>query len=351
MRPIDAQELKGRLTTSDICNLMEYFGAYPLKQTTEYIVFPTICHCSGSPKLYFYPSTNSWYCWSQCGGNIDILSIIQDQEGLSLPEAIEWAENFFQLNKHQWGRPKIQYTPKEIVKPEIDVTEKLKTYNSSILNTFIDYQPIEWLQEGISEEVMKMFGIKFDINTNSIIIPHKDIDGRLVGIRCRNLLKDIIEKYGKYLPYTDIFSNITYKHKLSMNLYGLYENKKNILERKKCIIFESEKSTMLMNSYYPNDSIAVSVGGSVVSDYQIALLKHLGIEEVIIAFDYEIREKLLKKFEKTYKKCALQFNVYILDNLLMKELLDESDSPIDKGKEKFEKLLWNKRKYELEVKI
>ena len=32
---------------------------------------------------------------------------------------------------------------------------------------------------------------------------------------------------------------------------------------------------------------------------------------------------------------------------LMDELLEESDSPIDKGKDIFEKLLWNKRKYNL----
>lgn len=46
---MDINELKSRLTTTNICNLMEYFGVYPLKQTAEYIVFPTICHCSDSP--------------------------------------------------------------------------------------------------------------------------------------------------------------------------------------------------------------------------------------------------------------------------------------------------------------
>lgn len=104
-----------------------------------------------------------------------------------------------------------------------------------------------------------------------------------------------------------------------------------------------------MNSYYPNDSIAIAVGGSVVHQYQIELLKQLGVEEVIIAFDFEIREKLLQKFEKSYKRCALQFKTYILDNELMSELLEESDSITDKGKEIFDEILWNKIEYKLEV--
>jgi DNA primase len=276
---------------------------------------------------------------------------VQQELDLTFSESIEWVENFFQLGKHKgFGRPKkIEHKPREIKKKEIDINEKLPQYNESILNTFYDYKPIEWLNEGISKETMDLFGIKFDINTNAIIIPHRDMDGRLIGIRCRNLSEDRIEQYGKYIPYTDIFSNITYKHKITMNLYGLYENKDNIIKKKTAILFESEKSTELMNSYYPDDSIAVSLGCSSISNFQIELLKLLGVETVIVCFDYEIREKLLKKFEKNYKKCALHFNTYVLDSNLMGQLLEESDSPVDKGKEIFEQLLWNKIKYELEV--
>ena len=37
------------------------------------------------------------------------------------------------------------------------------------------------------------------------------------------------------------------------------------------------------------------------------------------------------------------------DNELMSELLEESDSITDKGKEIFDKILWNKIEYKLEI--
>ena len=228
---------------------------------------------------------------------------------------------------------------------EIDVNEKLPMYQDSILNTFVSAIPLEWIKEGISPSIMEQFGIKIDINTTSIIIPHRDMEGRLIGIRNRNLLEDRIERYGKYTPYTCPLSGIMYNHPLSKNLYGLYENKNNIINKKKAIIFESEKSVLQMNSYYPNDSIAVSVGGSVVHQFQIELLRKLGVEEVIICFDYEIRDKLLQKFEKSYKRSDLYFKTYILDNELESKLLEESDSPTDRGKDIFEELLLNKKEY------
>ena len=346
---LSIEELKDKIDESMIIELMEYWGAEVFQENEEYIIYSGICH--GNPesrKLYLYRSSLSFFCYSNCG-NMDIIALTQQIEGLSLGEAIQWLTDFFKLdNKHIFGRPKrIKHMPKIIKPKEINLNEKLPCYNGSILNTFIKYYPIEWLSEGISKEAMDLFKIKFDINTRSIIIPHRDFNGSLIGIRMRNLSEDVIENYGKYMPYTDVLSGITYKHPLSKNLYGLYENKKNIIDKKRVIIFESEKSTLLMNSYYPNDSIGVSVGGSIIHQYQIELLKSLDIKEVIICFDYEIREGLLKKFDKSYKKCALQFKTYILDYDLMSKLLNESDSPIDKGKEVFEKLLWNKKEYKI----
>ncbi len=54
---------------------------------------------------------------------------------------------------------------------------------------------------------------------------------------------------------------------------------------------------------------------------------------------------MLQKFEKSYKRCDLYFKTYILDNELESKLLEESDSPTDKGKDIFEELLLNKIEY------
>ena len=54
---------------------------------------------------------------------------------------------------------------------------------------FLDYHAVEWLYEGISDETMNKYEIKFDLDSEGIIIPHRDKDGRLIGIRQRNLNK------------------------------------------------------------------------------------------------------------------------------------------------------------------
>lgn len=155
------------------------------------------------PKLYFYIETKSWYCWSHCGGNVDIFSIVMEQEGITFQESLKWVEKFFNLGENRgFGREFYVPPKREIIKKPIDITEQLPYYEESILNTFSNKLPIEWLQEGMLEEILKQFEIKIDINTCSIIIPHRDLNGKLIGVRCRNLKEESIEKFGKYTPYT-----------------------------------------------------------------------------------------------------------------------------------------------------
>ena len=201
---MDSEEIKGRLTTDQIKELIEYYNGDVVKETTELIIFTSICHNSNSPKLYYYPSTKTFYCWSQCGGNVDIFSIVMEQENISFEESIKFIEDFFHLDEHVRGFGKKYFTrpKKEIIKKPIDINEKLPVYEETILNTFRNIHPVEWLKEGISEEAMDKYEISYCMNTEAIIIPHRDMEGRLIGVRCRNLDKHSIEERGKYTAYT-----------------------------------------------------------------------------------------------------------------------------------------------------
>lgn len=66
----------------------------------------------------------------------------------------------------------------EIIMPPLD---------PAILNSFIYYPTLEWLNDGIGEQAMKTYGIKYSINDNKIIIPHYNNKGNLIGIRGRAL--------------------------------------------------------------------------------------------------------------------------------------------------------------------
>ena len=334
------------MTIDHSIQLLEYYGFELRNETDEYYVFSSVCHQSNSSKVHLYKSTNTIFCFV-CG-NIDLISIVQEQEGLAFQDAIDFIVNLFQLNKKSFGRPeRLEYKRKEIQQKEIDIKEKLPTYNNSILNTFVDYQPYEWVKEDISIDTMKQFEIKFNIESNAIIIPIRDDEDNLVGIRCRNLDEDKIERFGKYGVYTDVLSGISYKCLTGRLLYGLNKNKKKIMECKKIVIVEGEKSVLKSKSWVGRNDITVASYGCNLTNYQIEIIKSLGVKDIIFMYDREEDDKINKKMEKVYRKCALFFDVYYIKDY--GGLIDYKDSPLDKGEKIYKKILNNIEKYKLEV--
>lgn len=334
------------MTIDHSIQLLEYYGFELRNETDEYYVFSSVCHQSNSSKVHLYKSTNTIFCFV-CG-NIDLISIVQEQEGLAFQDAIDFIVNLFQLNKKSFGRPeRLEYKRKEIQQKEIDIKEKLPTYNNSILNTFVDYQPYEWVKEDISIDTMKQFEIKFNIESNAIIMPIRDDEDNLVGIRCRNLDEDKIERFGKYGVYTDALSGISYKCLTGRLLYGLNKNKEKIMECKKIIIVEGEKSVLKSKSWFGCNDITVASYGCNLTNYQIEIIKSLGVKDIIFMYDREEDDKINKKMEKVYRKCALFFDVYYIKDY--GDLIDYKDSPLDKGEKIYKKILNNIEKYKLEV--
>ena len=334
------------MTIDHSIQLLEYYGFELRNETDEYYVFSSVCHQSNSSKVHLYKSTNTIFCFV-CG-NIDLISIVQEQEELAFQDAIDFIVNLFQLNKKSFGRPeRLEYKRKEIQQKEIDIKEKLPTYNNSILNTFVDYQPYEWVKEDISIDTMKQFEIKFNIESNAIIIPIRDDEDNLVGIRCRNLDEDKIERFGKYGVYTDALSGISYKCLTGRLLYGLNKNKEKIMECKKIIIVEGEKSVLKSKSWFGCNDITVASYGCNLTNYQIEIIKSLGVKDIIFMYDREEDDKINKKMEKVYRKCALFFDVYYIKDY--GDLIDYKDSPLDKGEKIYKKILNNIEKYKLEV--
>ena len=280
---------------------------------------------------------------------MSLFDFVMTMNNCTFAESVQFLESYFHIGmnfQRGFGRPKREETEiKPYVRKEVDFNEQLPEYDGSILNTFINYKPVEWIYEGISVETMEKYEIRYSIENNSIIIPHRDKDGRLVGIRERNLDRRQVEVLGrKYTPYTSFTHRLTYKHRLSMNAYGIDKNKEVISEYKKCIIFEAEKSVLKMDSVW-NNNPSVAVGGSSVSLYQLNLLKELGVKDIYLSFDKEEGEKWEQKLDKICKRIYdFGFNVFIIEDVEGK-YLDLKDSPIDKGEFVFLELYKNARKY------
>lgn len=342
---MDYKEIIDNLKVSSVIELMKRLGADRYKEEENQIIFPTICHNEhsdeASMKLYFYKNTKMFYCYTECGAMsiFKLLKNYYDARGIEydwvtdiynvIMDCSSFNPTDFSVPKYKSLREKYGAERKEIQLPE---------YNKGALDTFIRRYSPEWLNDGISRAAMDRYDIRYSISQNKIIIPHRDVDGRLVGIRGRALNDWEIENVGKYMPIK--LEQLWYKHPLSMNLYGLYENKEIIKKHKICYVFESEKSVLQFENFgMPH--CAVAVCGSQFNKYQLnILLKHCAPNEIVICFDKEEKEGETKYFDKLYALCK-KYNQYCNFSFMYDRLglLDLKDSPSDKGEEVFKKLL------------
>lgn len=349
---LDAKKIKEELTKKQIIELVEFLGAKNYIDKGDYLIFPTICHNmrseDASMKLYYYQNKHLFVCYTECNESFDVYGLITKVKNLnnetlsygnSFFGAFNFLLNFFKIENSFEVQQKKSYTivRDKYKKKNYDIL--LNEYDNCVLDVFRDYYTTEWLLEGISKEAMKKFNIKYYDIKNQIIIPHYDIYNRLIGIRVRNLEEN---RYGKYMPA--MVENKTYSHPLSFSLYGLNLNKENIKEVKTAIIYEGEKSCLKSEDIL-GKNYSVACCGNKINIYQInILIKECQVREIILAFDKEYEKFGTKEaedyFNKLYKICSKYKNYcnfsFIFD---MGNLLDQKDSPVDKGKNIFYKLL------------
>ena len=368
----DKDELKSNLTIEQVFELVAEFGGEPRMQGNFFIA-RTICHNSageGSHKLYYYDNTKLFRCYTDCGTTFDIYELIckiknhnqeyktyysregkQIQREWQIFDAIEFVAIYFgysaQTFDFQDSQEKLQdwkvFSNYERINNTEEQQQKveLKIFDDKILKHLPRPHIIPWEKEGISQEVMLHRGIAYDPKNQGIVIPHYDIDGNLIGIRERTLIKEE-EKTGKYKPA--ILNGQMYNHPLGFNLYNLNNSKENIRILQKAVVFEGEKSPLLYASYFgeENDITVASCGSSLIS-YQIKLLLSLGVKEIIIGYDKQFKEigdEEWKRWTKKLYDIHTKYGAYVQISYLFdkKDLLDYKDSPIDKGPDIYMKL-------------
>lgn len=344
---IDCREVVENLQTDAVISLLQRLGADRYKEEEDFVIFPTICHnedaAEASMKLYYYKNTKLFVCYTSC----ETMSIFKFLEHYYETRDIEydWVNDVYNValdcsnfDPNSFGIRQPRYISLREQYSQEYKEYRLPEYNRGVLDTCIRRYPPEWLSDNISKAAMDKFDIRYSISQNKIVIPHKDIEGRLIGIRGRALNDWEIENVGKYMPMQ--FEKTWYKHPLSMNLYGLFENQNNIKKSKICFVCESEKACMQAESFdMPNCVVAVC--GSQFNKYQLNLLmKHCQPTEIVICFDQEELPGEDKYFNKLWTICDKYKNYanfsFVYDRF---GLLALKESPTDKGEEVFKKLI------------
>ena len=361
---IDLNSLNERITVEDVKVIMEMLDADFSQETDTEIKYRTICHGGNKHKLYFYKESMSFYCYSECGriGSIfDLVKIVKEFD--SIYTSAEWICNKLGISTFKEG----SFGDTSIDTPRIDdwnyinflkrkqnkqtKSNGFEILDDKILNMFQNFHSTEWLQEGITHEVMKVFEIGYSSWQERITIPHRDKDCNLIGIRGR-ANSDYAMNFGKYVPM--ITGNINgkqyYAHDLGKNLYGLHLNKSCIERKRKLMLVESEKAVMQCASFFGvENNFSLAICGSNLTKTQIELILQLKPLEVIVGLDKQFIEldddeckqwqkKILEKFVKPLSPYTKVSVIWDDDNLL-----EYKNSPTDKGKETFLKLFENRQ--------
>lgn len=347
---LNLKSMKNTLTSEQIVEALTRLGSKPPIYMNGALVFDTVCHnfahC-GSKKLYYYLDSKMFRCYTGCGDFFDIFELIKRafevrDINMGTTESMYWLYKNTKTFFTEDSEYQITQTNAEIIEKE------LVFYDEKDLD-ILKFRPNKsWIDHGIEVESMLKYNIKYNPVSCCTIIPHYDIENRLIGIRQRTLVVDE-ENYGKYRPA--FINGKAYPHPLSYNLYGLNYNKHNIIEKKKAIVFEGEKSVLIMDKY--SDSCAVACCGSSLSAYQVKLLLDLGVEEIIIAFDkefLEIDDEMFMKNTKNLQNISKRFSSKVLISFIFDKWnkLKLKDSPIERGLDAFNFLLYNRFSLEQE---
>lgn len=207
---------------------------------------------------------------------------------------------------------------------DLDEIEPNPILPETVLDKFVMSPHLLFLKDGIDYDTQIEFEIGFDIHSERVIFPIRNVDGKIVGVKGRATRREDENKY-KYLPI--------YSYQKSREWFNLHRAIDHIRKSGVVICFESEKSCM--KAYGMEYFNTVSQQGSDVTRVQAEILKRISPDvRVILAYDKDKTPKEVKQMAQVFGRYD---NLYgIIDT---KGLLDEKQSPVDAGRDVFEKLL------------
>ena len=206
---------------------------------------------------------------------------------------------------------------------------KVHTYEDSILDNYIQCGNLRFLRDNISLETQQFFDIRYDVESQGIVIPIHNQLGQLMGakVRCNYEVEDGEMKYYYLIPCA-----------MSQTLYG-YSQNYNYLVGNIVYIFESEKSVMQCHSYGIRNCVALGSGS--ISMKQVQMIYELNPKKIIFmhdaGFDLENIMRNVSMIQKYSRFSEVEIGYW---NFFDKEY-ENKVSPSDLGKKKLEQIIDN----------
>lgn len=269
------------------------------------------------------------------GKSGNIIHFIRCYNHCSFQEAVEILKKYAGVNGDV--QPTKRFAAVEVAKKYKGRKKQIK--NSQVKTLPDDYmlryennleKLAVWEAEGISKASLERFQVAYDSFSDRLVYPIRNVTGEIVNVGARTLDPDWKQK--KLRKYSYLFS-----WDGGMNtVFGLAENKPEILRKKEIIIFEGAKSVMIADSWGIRNCGALLT--SHLSQFQMKILAKLGVR-VVFALDKEVVIRDDPNIAKLKRYVTTEY-LWDRDNLL-----DEKDSPADRGVDTFMKLYEGRLQY------
>lgn len=320
---IDLVEYAGQFTELEQRG-REYWGLSPLKE-------------ENTPSFSIDPDKQCFYDFSsgKSGGILQFVKCIFD---CSTYQAINKLKDYAGTD----GRPGVHRKRLESTKvcrkycrkTDNCIQHEFKVLPERVMDKYIwsEEKLKPWIDEGISVDVLKKYGVKYDPITDRIVYPIRNIKGELVNVGCRTL--DPMYKIKGFRKYSYIQD---WNGGMEV-IYGLYENFEICKKKGFLILFEGAKSVLKAASWGIFNTGAVLTSHLNTNQMQILLTTcNLNNVAVVFAFDKDVNIA----DDKNIRKLRSYLRVYYLKDT--EDLLEDKDSPVDQGFEVFKELCRNKK--------
>ena len=152
-------------------------------------------------------------------------------------------------------------------------TNKVNIYDDSILDCYVNCGNTRFLADNISLLSQKFFNIKYDVESQGIVIPIRNQFGQLMGVK---------ERFNYDVPDGEMKYFYAVPCSMSQTLFGYSQNYEFLVDNT-IYIFEAEKSCMQCYSYGIRNCI--SLGSGSISIQQVKMLLELNPKRIIFLHD------------------------------------------------------------------
>ena len=254
--------------------LLEYFNFYNVHIHQSYISFGR-AHDSSKKSIVVRLEKNDYLYVTDYARNIskDLFSYIGEQRLVDFKDIIGVVRNILGVDDFSLFNESRGIFGGFYEKIRKRSEYSVRTYDESILDKYIPLANKRFINDNISITAQQFFGIRYDVESQGIVIPIHNQIGELMGakVRCNYEVQDGEMKYYYLIPC-----------QASQTLYG-YSQNYNYLTNNIIYIYEAEKSIMQCFSYGIRNCVALGSGS--ISRKQVRMLLELNPKKIIFMHD------------------------------------------------------------------